>query len=291
MSTFPTDAPWLFHSSPRVLTLPVNHWRDALRSDPLYLQCMVERIAFCKCKASKQYEFLLIHFRHPTLNHVVPVVVDRAMLQESEDTSSMKKAVQYSVLKSPRLSNTPAADVIHLLGNECHLNDYLERAFDGHTALCVVDFAPGVDRPSAMQVATLLSVVHHEAPQYDGARDTHAARSRFHGFQIGMAGSVAAVFEKYASEWETTVTEVRSHLTIRMAEQENLRASAREEGLEAGRAENQAELEHIKAKWAKDRQLCAEAQAEVEAARRMKAENDLLRAQLAAAERRVDKQP
>ncbi|KAJ8583131.1 hypothetical protein M405DRAFT_529017, partial [Rhizopogon salebrosus TDB-379] len=124
-------------------------------------------------------------------------------------------------------------------------------------------------------------------PGQHGACKSHVTRSRYHGFPIGMAGSVAAALDKHASEWETTITEVRTHRTIRVAEEEQLRASAREEG----RAEGEAELEQVKAEWAKEKQLRAEGHAEVEAARHMKAEYDLLRAQLTAAERRVNKHP
>jgi hypothetical protein len=246
-STFPMDVPWLFHSSPLVMTFSVALWREALRRDPLYLQCMVERIVFCKCDARKQHEFLVINFRHHALNHSAPVVVDRAVLQESQDTSSVKQAQQCSTVKSPTLSTTPAADFVHLIGNNCHLKPYLTRTFGKYAELCIINFPADVDRPSVMQVATLLTVVHQQAPQYDvyqnqchwfactawdalvtlfpgqhGACKSHVTRSRYHGFPIDMAGSVAAVLDKHASEWETTITEVRTHRTIRVAEEEQV---------------------------------------------------------------------
>jgi hypothetical protein len=123
----------------------------------------------------------------------------------------------------------------------------LTSTFGKYAELCVINFPADVDRPSVMQVATLLSVVHQQAPQYDvyqnqchwfactawdalvtlfpgehGACKSHVTRSRYHGFPIGMAGSVAAVLDKHASEWETTIMEVRTHRTIRVAEEEQV---------------------------------------------------------------------
>ncbi|KAG1785314.1 uncharacterized protein HD556DRAFT_1314347 [Suillus plorans] len=221
----PSDAPGVFTSGDS--KNDVGQWQMLLLGNELSSQCQLERVVYCKCTSGKEHEFLLLHFRHPTQQHAVAILVlDRTpCINSTENNNGSSRRMQSSYIVSPSVSPTPARDSIFTTPNNgSAIESYLSRTYDPFKKLCYLDF-PASARPSAIQVSVLLSALSKHSPSYHLYQyqcywyahtvwealkrlfpDCHeitesGGRSRYLGIKIEKADSVEVVCEQYHTQW------------------------------------------------------------------------------------------
>lgn len=255
----PSDAPGVFTSGDS--KNDVGQWQMLLLGNELSSQCQLERVVYCKCSSGKEHEFLLLHFRHPTQQHAVAILVlDRTPCTNStENNNGSSRRMQSSYIVSPSVSPTPARDSIFTTPNNgSAIESYLSRTYDPFKKLCYLDF-PASARPSAIQVSVLLSALSKHSPSYHLYQyqcywyahtvwealkrlfpDCHEiteseGRSCYLGIKIEKADSVEVVCEQYHTQWARIENAAEER---RRAKEDEVRQLRMEE-----RAQCQAEID------------------------------------------------
>ncbi|KAG2057364.1 hypothetical protein BDR06DRAFT_969540 [Suillus hirtellus] len=222
----PSDAPPVFTSGDT--KIDVEQWHMLILGNELSSQCQLERVVYCKCIDGKEHEFLLLHFRHPTQQHAVAILVlDRTPCTDAtENNNGSSRRMQSSYIVSPSVSPTPARDSIFTTPNNgSAIESYLSRTYDQFKELCYLEFPASSARPSAIQVSVLLSALSKHSPSYHLYQyqcywyahttwealkrlfpDCHeitksGGRSCYLGVKIEKADSVEAVCEQYHAQW------------------------------------------------------------------------------------------
>ncbi|KAG2336294.1 hypothetical protein BDR05DRAFT_971147 [Suillus weaverae] len=292
MSEPPAQLPQLRFNSPdgKIATpvtewcpLMADHW-DSGRENP-YAKCALRRIEFCKCSNGVRHEFLVLYFGHwiDGSSAEAVVCVDRTVKLRTQDENSAK---QFPGLVSSRSSEpSQALDSIAMIGSPHDAESRLIQSQGPYKRLCTLRFPPS-SAPSALEVSTILLLVHQQAPSYDLIEshcfwfsdsvwrslkklfpgneelctlNDHNLRGRFVGFTVGpLDPSVHAVCDAYPSEWQRVQEKVRQ---VKQQHDAKL-AQAEQRGLAQGRAERQAEID----------QLCAERQHDADQMRQMETE-------------------
>ncbi|KAG1889665.1 uncharacterized protein F5891DRAFT_138778 [Suillus fuscotomentosus] len=256
----PSDAPPVFTSGDS--KNDVEQWHMLILGNELSSQCQLERVVYCKCTDGKEHEFLLLHFRHPTQQHAVAILVlDRTPCTDStENNNGSSRRMQSSYIVSPSVSPTPARDSIFTTPNNgSAIESYLSRTYDQFKELCYLDFPASSARPSAIQVSVLLSALSKHSPSYHLYQyqcywyahtawealkrlfpDCHeitksGGRSCYLGVKIEKADSVEAVCEQYHAQWARIQNAAEER---RRAKEDEVRQLRMEE-----RAQCQAEID------------------------------------------------
>ncbi|KAG2095094.1 uncharacterized protein F5147DRAFT_718740 [Suillus discolor] len=255
----PSDAPGVFTSGDS--KNDVGQWQMLLLGNELSSQCQLERVVYCKCTGSKEHEFLLLHFRHPTQQYAVAILVlDRTLCTDStENNNGSSRRMQSSYVVSPSVSPTPARDSIFTTPNNgSAIESYLSKTYGPFKKLCYLDF-PASARPSAIQVSVLLSALSKHSPSYDlyqyqcywyahtvwealkrlfpDCYETTESegRSCYLGIKIEKADSVEVVCEQYHTQWARIENAAEER---RRAKEDEVRQLRMEE-----RAQCQAEID------------------------------------------------
>ncbi|KAG1800640.1 uncharacterized protein BJ212DRAFT_1487922 [Suillus subaureus] len=306
---FPHDVPGLFTSGDS--HYDIAEWRTILLSSHISLQCLLERMVYCKCDSGKEHEFLTLHFRHwsPTQPHAITILVlDRTPRTDpTQNTNgSSRQFMQSSAIASPSVSQTAARDSIFTTPNKgSAIQHHLSTIHGRYKELCDLEFT-GSARPSAIHVSILLSAVSEHAPIYDlyqyqcywyahtvwealkqlfpDCRETmrHKGRSRYLVFNIEKADSVEVICEEYHSQWTRMEHEAEQK---RQTEEARTQQFLSLQLLERGRADRQHEINE------RDRQINERDHQINERDRliaKMQAELDLLKTQPAASKDTAD---
>ncbi|KAG2047596.1 hypothetical protein BDR06DRAFT_1013686 [Suillus hirtellus] len=302
MSEPPPGLPVLkFHcpDGPDINSASVLSWRssmaeswDSKTKGNLYAKCVLARMEYYKCAGHPKHEFLLFYFRHWIDGCSAQAVVsaDRAMQGQ---THSLR---QSSELVSPSSSDTNAYDSVSIYGSPRDAAPELQVRYTQYNRLCTFDF-PLTSAPSALQVSTVLSLVHLQAPAYhlyenqcywfssavwgslkvlfpsdqDSECENHHARARYRGFALGSpTEDIKAVCAAYELEWQKmleTLERVKCHHEAEEAKNRQKLHMEFEVKNEPFRQAQQAEIERLR-------------QTEVQ----QRAEIEQLRARLAALE-------
>ncbi|KAG1887422.1 uncharacterized protein F5891DRAFT_967222 [Suillus fuscotomentosus] len=282
-----------------------DHWDGG--QENLYLKCPLRRIEFCKCSNGARHEFLIFFFGHwiDGSSAEAVICVDRTFKLRTQDDNSSK---QFPGLVSHSSSEpSPALDSVSMVGSPQDAKPRLTQSHGPYTTLCTLRFSPS-PAPSALEVSTVLFLVHQQAPVYDlidsqcfWFSDTvwrslkalfpinqelcnfnnHNSRARYGGFTVGPSDpSVQAVCNAYESEWQRVLKKVEQ---VKQCHEAEL-AQVLQRGLAQGRAERQMEINqlHVKQQSEIDRlraeqrteldRLRAERQHEVDQMRQMQAE-------------------
>ncbi|KAG1789341.1 hypothetical protein EV424DRAFT_1462361 [Suillus variegatus] len=257
----PSDAPGVFTSGHS--KNDVGQWQTLVLSNELSSQCQLERVVYCKCTSGKEHEFLLLHFRYPTQQHAVAILVlDRTPCTDStENNDGSSRRMQSSYTVSPSVSPTPTYDSIFTTtsNNGSAIKSYLSRTYGPFKKLCYLDFLTA--RPSAIQVSVLLSALSKHSPSYHLYQyqcywyahtvcealkrlfpDCHeitesGGRSCYLGVKIEKADSVEVVCEQYHTQWARIENAAEERRT-RRAKEDEVRQLRMEE-----RAQCQAEID------------------------------------------------
>ncbi|KAG2358825.1 hypothetical protein BDR07DRAFT_1611675, partial [Suillus spraguei] len=245
MSEPPPGLPALkFHcpNGPDINSASVLSWCSSMADSwdetqgNLYAKCVLARMEYHKCGSHPEHEFLLFFFRHWIDGCSTQAVVsaDRAMQRQG---CSFK---QSSELVCPSSSDTNAYDSVSIYGSPRNAAPQLQVRYTPYSKLCSFDF-PTSSAPSALQVSTVLSLVHRQAPAYqlyenqcywfsstvwgslkelfpsdqDSECGNHHARGRYRGVALGSpTKDIEAVCAVYQSEWQKmlgTLEQVKSH--------------------------------------------------------------------------------
>ncbi|KAG2047863.1 hypothetical protein BDR06DRAFT_1013466 [Suillus hirtellus] len=267
----------------------------------LYSKCVLARMEYSKCAGHAEHEFLVFYFRHWTGGCSAQAVVsaDRAVQGQGR---SLK---QSSELVSPSSSDTNAYDSVSIYGSPRDAAPQLQVRYAPYSRLCTFDF-PSSSAPSALQVSTVLSLVHRQAPAYDlyenqcywfssvvwgslkelfpsdGDSDyeNHCARAHYRRIALGSpTEDIKAVCAAYQMEWQKMLETLEHVKCYHEAEEAKNRQKLHMEfevENEPFRQAQQAEIVRLR-----KTEICA--QAEIERVRREKdVEIEQLRARLAA---------
>jgi hypothetical protein len=239
-----------FHGPHGYRSLSMREWCSEMADSPKiwdsdrdnhYMKCSLRRIEHYKCTPSPnasccmqkfqrnglmEREFLVFYFSHwiDGCSAEAAVSVDRDLCDiYHQDTSSK----QSSELIDPPSSETHAYDTAYMFGSPRDLARYLVLAYGPYKKLRTLPFS-SASPPSALEVSTLLSVVHRQASAYDVYEheshwfaDTvwrsliklfsgdeelcrnHSAHSRYRGTTSEQLDqSVKAVCDTYQPEWQ-----------------------------------------------------------------------------------------
>ncbi|KAG2122979.1 hypothetical protein BD769DRAFT_1472340 [Suillus cothurnatus] len=319
MSEPPPGLPALkFHcpNGPDINSASVLSWRSSMADSwdeaqgNLYAKCLLARMEYYKCGGHPEHEFLLFYFRHWIDGCSAQAVVSADRAVQGQRCS----LTQSSELLSPSSSNTNAYDSVSIYGSPHDATPQLQVRYTRYSKLCTFDF-PSSSAPSALQVSTVLSLVHRQAPAYhlyenqcywfsstvwgslkelfpsdqDSECENHRARARYRGVALGSpTEDIKAVCAAYQPEWQKileTLERVKCHHEAEEAKnRQKLRMEFEVEN-EQFRQAQQAEIERLR-----QTEICMQAEnaqqkAETERVRRVKdAEIEQLRARLAALE-------
>ncbi|KAG2337734.1 hypothetical protein BDR05DRAFT_894698 [Suillus weaverae] len=236
----------------------------------LYLKCSLRRIEFCKCSNGARHEFLILFFGHwiDGSSAEAVICVDRTFKLRTQDDNSSK---QFPGLVSHSSSEpNPALDSVSMVGSPHDAKPRLIQSHGPYTTLCTLQFSPS-SAPSALEVSTVLFLVHQQAPVYDlidgqcfWFSDTvwrslkalfpinqelcnlnnHNSRARYGVFTVGPSDlSVEAVCNAYESEWQKVLIKVEQ---VKQRHEAEL-AQVLQRGVEEGRAEKQNEIDQLRA--------------------------------------------
>ncbi|KAG2106751.1 uncharacterized protein F5147DRAFT_699852 [Suillus discolor] len=312
MSEHPPGLPALrFHCphGPDVGSASVMSWCSSMADSwdktqgNLYSKCVLARMEYSKCAGHPEHEFLVFYFSHWVDGCSAQAVVsaDRAVQGQGR---SLK---QSSELVSPSSSDTNAYDSVSIYGSPRDAAPQLQVRYAPYRRLCTFDF-PSSSAPSALQVSTVLSLVHRQAPAYDlyenqcywfssvvwgslkelfpsdghSECENHRARARYRGVALGSPPEdIEAVCAAYPTEWQKmleTLEQTKHHREAEEAKNRQKLHMEFEVENEPFRQAQQAEIERLR-----QTEICV--QAEIERVRREKdAEIEQLRARLAALE-------
>ncbi|KAG1776692.1 hypothetical protein EV702DRAFT_1108603 [Suillus placidus] len=308
--SYPSDAPGVFTSG--TSENGVEQWNTLVLNNEVSSQCQLERVVYGKCIKRKEHEFLLLHFRHPTQQHAVAILVlDRTPRRDSTQNSngSSRQVGQSSCIASPSVSETSAYDSIYTTPNKgSAIANHLSakyRSFKYHGTL---DF-PASARPSAIQVSVLLSTLSEHFPlyhvrQYQCYWYAHTVwealkklfpdclettlcegRSRWFGVEINKADSVEVICEQYHTRWASIENAAEER---RKAKEDEVR-QLRMEGLAEGQAQSQAQINQALAREMEATKKADEAMRKAEEAERKaeeyRVEMNQMRARIAQLER------
>ncbi|KAG1848270.1 hypothetical protein F4604DRAFT_1935481 [Suillus subluteus] len=261
----------------------------------LYAKCVLARMEYYKCAGHPEHEFLLFYFRHWIAGCSAQAVVsaDRAVRRQGR---SLK---QSSELVSPSSSDANAYDSVSIYGSPRDAVPQLQVRYTTYSRLCTFDFSSS-SAPSALQVSTVLSLVHRQAPAYhlyenqcywfssavwgslkelfpsdqDSECENHRARARYRGVALGSpTEDIEAVCAAYQPEWQKmleTLEQVKCHHEAEKAKnRQKLRMEFEVEN-ELFRQAQQAEIERLR-----QTEICTQAEnaqqkAEIERVRREK---------------------
>ncbi|KAG2092331.1 uncharacterized protein F5147DRAFT_540129, partial [Suillus discolor] len=145
--------------------------------------CVLARMEYYKCAGHPEHEFLLFYFRHwiDSCSAQAVVSADRAMQGQNRSLR------QSSELVSPSSSDTNAYDSISIYGSPHDAAPELQVRYTQYSRLCTFDF-PLSSAPSALQVSTVLSLVHLQAPAY------HLYENQCYWFSSAVWGSLKVLF-------------------------------------------------------------------------------------------------
>ncbi|KAG1776685.1 hypothetical protein EV702DRAFT_1228398 [Suillus placidus] len=260
--SYPSDAPGLFSSGPSENN--VQQWGTLVSGDDVSSQCQLERVVYGKCTKSKEHEFLLLYFRHPTQKHTVAIMVlDRMICEDSTQngSGSSRQVVRSSRIASPSVSKMPAHDSTYTAPEgSARLNDHLSTAH-GPFKECAKLIFPASARPSAIQVSALLTTVSKFFPDYHlyhrqcywyAHTVFEALKKLFNGdeillnegrycwlgVRIDKADSVEAICKDYHEEWAP----IEHAAEKKRKEKEDEARQLRMEGLAEGHAQSQAQV-------------------------------------------------
>ncbi|KAG2063810.1 hypothetical protein BDR04DRAFT_361725 [Suillus decipiens] len=279
MSEPPPGLPALkFHcpNGPDINSASVLSWCSSMADSwdatqgNLYAKCVLARMEYYKCTGHPEHEFLLFYFRHWIDGCSAQAVVsaDRAVQGQGR---SLK---QSSELVSPSSSDTNAYDSISMYGSPRDAAPQLHLKYAAYSRLCTFDFTAS-SAPSALQVSTVLSLVHRQAPVYDlyenqcywfsstvwgslkglfpsdqdSECENHRARGRYRRVALGSpTKDIQAVCAAYQSEWRKmleTLERVKCHHEAEEAKnRQKLRMEfeAENEPLRQAQAQQKAEM-------------------------------------------------
>ncbi|KAG2057363.1 hypothetical protein BDR06DRAFT_1005367 [Suillus hirtellus] len=295
----PSDAPAVFTSGDT--KIDVGSWQILIRSDELSSQCQLERVVHCKCTSDKEHEFLLLHFRHPTQQHAVAILVlDRTPCTDStENNNGSSRCIQSPCIVSPSLS--PCDSIFTTSNSGSAIKSYLSRTYGPFKKLCYLDF-PASARPSAIQVSVLLSALSKQYPsnhqyqyQYQCHWYAHTAwealkrlfpdcheitksdgRSSHLGVKIEKADSVEVMCEQYHTQWARIENAAEERRRAKEDEVRQLRMEVR--------AQYQAEIDQAVRRAEEAERRAEEAERRAEEERRAEAAER----EAEAAERKVE---
>lgn len=262
--SYPSDAPGVFTSG--TSENGVEQWNTLVSNNEISSQCQLERVVYGKCTKSKEHEFLLLHFRHPTQQHAVAIMVlDRTTRKDSTQNgsgSSRHRVGRSSCIASPSVSETSAYDSIFTTPNKgSAIDNYLSGKYDSFKYHGTLDF-PASARPSAIQVSVLLSTLSTHFPLYHVYQyqcywyahtvwealkklfpDCHEitlceGRSCWFGVEIGRADSVEVICREYHTRWASIENAAEERKKAKEDEARQLRM----EGLAEGQAQSQAQI-------------------------------------------------
>ncbi|KAG2155661.1 hypothetical protein DEU56DRAFT_317954 [Suillus clintonianus] len=174
---------------PDVNSASVLGWRSQMADSwdeingNLYTKCVLARMEYYKCTRDREHEFLVFYFRHWIDGCSAQAVVsaDRGMQVQYR---SLK---QSSELVSSSSSNTTAYDSVCIYGSPRDATPHLRARYTPYSRLGTFDF-PSSSAPSALQVSTVLSLVHRQAPAY------HLYENQCHWFSSAVWGSLKELF-------------------------------------------------------------------------------------------------
>ncbi|KAG1717787.1 hypothetical protein EDB19DRAFT_1921998 [Suillus lakei] len=284
MSDPPAQLPQLrFNSPDGNIAIPVTEWCFLMADhwdggrENLYAKCSLRRIKFCKCSNGARHEFLILYFGHwmDGSSAEAVVCVDRTFKLCTRDDNSSK---QFPGLVSPSSSEpSPALDSVSMVGSPHDAESRLIQNHGPYKRLCTLQFSPS-SAPSALEVSTVLFLVHQQAPVYDLIDsqcfwfsdsvwrslkvlfpineefcnlNDHNSRACYVGFTVGPSDlSVQAVCDAYESEWQRVLEKVGQvkqyhEAELARAEQRGLVIGV-EQGLAQGRAERQPEIDQLR---------------------------------------------
>ncbi|KAG2359049.1 hypothetical protein BDR07DRAFT_1520561 [Suillus spraguei] len=127
----------------------------------LYTKCVLARMEYYKCSGHPEHEFLLFFFRHWIDGCSTRAVVSADCAVQGQSCSFK----QSSELVSPSSSNTNAYDSISIYGSPHDAVPQCQVRYTPYSKLCTFNF-PSSSVPLALQVSTVLSLVHRQAPVY-----------------------------------------------------------------------------------------------------------------------------
>lgn len=303
MSEPPPGLPVLkFHcpDGPDINSASVLSWRSSMvdswdkTQGNLYAKCVLARMEYYKCAGHPEHEFLLFYFRHWINGCSAQAVVSAARAIQGQ-TRSLR---QSSELVCPSSSDTNAYDSVSIYGSPRDAAPKLQE-YTQYSRLCTLDF-PSSSAPSALQVSTVLSLVHRQAPAYhlyenqcywfssavwgslkvlfpsdqDSECENHRARARYRGFALGSpTEDIKAVCAAYELEWQKmleTLEQVKCHHEAEEAKNRQKLHMEFEVENEPFRQAQQAEIERLR-----QTEICIQAEnaqqkAEIERVRRAK---------------------
>ncbi|KAG2068287.1 hypothetical protein BDR04DRAFT_1103606 [Suillus decipiens] len=256
----------------------------------LYAKCVLARMEYYKCAGHSEHEFLLFYFRHWIDGCSAQAVVsaDRAVQRQGRSLKQSSESV------SPSSSDTNFVyDSVSIYGSHRDAAPQLQLKYTPYNRLCTFDF-PSSSAPSALQVSTVLSLVHRQAPAYhlyknqcywflstvwgslkelfpsdqDSQCKNHCARGRYRRVVLGSpTKDIEAVCAAYQSEWQKmleTLEQVKCHHEAEEAKnRQKLRMEFEVED-ELFRQAQQAEMAQQKAEMAQQKVKMAQQKAEIE---------------------------
>ncbi|KAG1889014.1 uncharacterized protein F5891DRAFT_1074405 [Suillus fuscotomentosus] len=287
MSEPPPELPVLkFHcpDGPDINSASILSWRSSMADSwdktqgNLYAKCALARMEYYKCAGHPEHEFLLFYFRHwiDSCSAQAVVSADRAMQGQNRSLR------QSSELASPSSSNTNAYDSVSIYGSLHDAVPELQVRYTQYSRLCTFDF-PLSSAPSALQVSTVLSLVHLQAPAYhlyenqcywflsavwgslkvlfpsdqDSECENHHARARYRGFALGSpTKDIKAVCAAYELEWQKmleTLEQVKCYHEAEEAKNRQKLHMEFEVENEPFRQAQQAEIERLRQTEAQQR--------------------------------------
>ncbi|KAG2369926.1 hypothetical protein BDR07DRAFT_1604254 [Suillus spraguei] len=289
MSEPPPGLPALmFHcpNGPDINSMSVLSWCSLMADSwdetqgNLYAKRVLARMEYYKCTGHPEHEFLLFFFRHWIDGCFAQAVVsaDRAVKGQGR---SLK---QSSELVSPSSSDTNAYDSVSIYGFPRDAVPQLQVRYTPYSRFYTFDF-PSSSAPSTLQVSTVLSLVHRQAPAYhlklyenqcywfsstvwgslkelfpsdnDSECENHRARGRYRKVALGLpTKDIEAVCATYQPEWQKmleTLQQVKCHHEAEEAKQaeiERLRQTeictqAENAQQKAENAQQKAEIERL----------------------------------------------
>ncbi|KAG2146813.1 hypothetical protein DEU56DRAFT_978664 [Suillus clintonianus] len=314
----PPELPLLFFNRTDAPTsTAVTNWYSGMvnidNPDNRYLTCLLSRIDYCKCKDDPGHEFLVFYFRHWISGSLAEaaVCIDRTVVLDNGSSQSLE-----IISPSPSSKANAAIDHAHLLGPPDDAVRHLHSQHGRYRTLCTLTFS-SPSAPSALHVAAILSLVHHQAPSYQlyerqcywyadsvwislkkifvpnqESCNDHSARSRYCGITLGPSpATVQAVCAAFPPEWQRTMgkltqTRQRHEANLAQSRQEGF-AEAEQAADERVRraqqvADEQQQVAHEWRRVADEQRRVADEQRRV--ADEQRAETEQLRAKLAALE-------
>ncbi|KAG1774442.1 hypothetical protein EV702DRAFT_1123831 [Suillus placidus] len=279
-----------FHSPHGPSCMPVLEWHSQMADssnywdknrDNHYMKCSLRRIEYYKCTPSApspsasccmqrfnrngdvEREFLVLYFSHWINGSSAEAVVSVDRDVYPQHTSS-KQSSELIDTPSPK---TCTYDTAYLLGSPRDLARNLIFAYGPYKKLCTLPFSLS-SAPSALEVSTVLSVIHQQAPAhhlyehesywfadtawrslvklFSGNEEScrnHSAFSRCRRITLGSSDqSVKAVCDAYQPEWQRMLEMVEQR---HEAERAKLVARVQAE-IEAENRERQHEIDQMR---------------------------------------------